>query len=694
MPDLALSVVIPTYNRARLLERTLSSLDAQEGVGAPVEVIVVDDGSDDDTATVVANHPNVVYLRQENAGPAAARNRGWSTARGRIIAFTDDDTIPDPRWLCDLLRAFTADPDLDAAGGSIRPLTLSFLTRFVQAEQHASHGIGADGSIKYLVTANCAYRREVLAALGGFDEAFPAASGEDTDLTLRAQAAGYRMRLLGDALVLHDHPTTLRPIVRAYCKHGRSRRLVLDRNAAGRGTSGARDVFTIDHWRRRYRSYRQVGIGPGGAVAAFGLRLAGLAAYAVGMSESRRAARRPATATRQVAIACPGADHVARGYERVGRDLVALLGSDATLAVTLLKGSGTRRRGESVLPSLRRDRAVGRAISRLLSPSDPDLAAPRRRGRSWSGVLGDLVRRRVSVTPYDLEAATFGVSVLVHAAVHRPDLLVLQDVLTARIVKAGRTFVPGWRTKVLFVNGAPWPGPYPFADVVQHVTPVTWDADADADSRSGPTQVLLPLGTSVPDAVSPADAVAVRRRFGLPETGKIVVSVGTLLDHHKRHLHLIRELAQLPEPRPFLVIAGAPGPDQGPIEAAADALLGDGHRVLHLAPADVAALLSCADLFVLASVNEGFGLVYLEALGAGLPVIAHDGALQRWLLGRHGSYVDMAEPGLLADCVGQVLARDDRWSLDEDRRDYVRDRFSWASLRDDYLALVRQASGG
>lgn len=688
MPDPGLSVVIPTFNRARLLDRTLAALAVQEGLRTDVEVIVVDDGSTDGTAEIVARHPGVVSLRQDNAGPAAARNRGWSTARGRVIAFTDDDTVPDPRWLADLAEAFDAESALDAAGGTVRPLRLNFFTRFVQAEQHASHGVGRDGEIRYLVTANCAYRREVLTALGGFDEAFPVASGEDADLTMRAQARGYRMRLLDGAVVLHDHPDRVGAILKTYLRHGRSRRLVVERNASGAWGRARRDILTPDHWRRRHRAYRAAGHGPVASLAAVGLRVVGLLAYATGMVQSRRGFPRPSGARPiKVFVACPGADHVARGYERVARELTDLLRTDPQLAVSMVKGSGRSCR-DIVLPSLRRDQHVARRISRLLSPAEAKETEPRREGASWRGLFLRLFRRQVSVTPYDIEAVTFGIVLLVQVLIRRPDVLVVQDVLTARVVALGRR-LPRWRTKILFINGTPWPPPYSFADMVQHVTPVTFDEDPA--EKSG--KILLPLGTNRPRGVTSAEAAGFRRRFGLPEEDKVIVSIGTLLDHHKRHLHLIRELATLAEPRPFLVIAGSPNIDQRLIETAASESLGDRQAVIQVGPDDVAALLICADLFVLASLREGFGLVYLEALGAGLPTIAHRDRLQQWILGPFGTYVDMAVPGELASCIESVLTRDDRWSLSEARRRYVEDRFSWGALRDDYVALVRRTSG-
>ncbi|MGH9165980.1 MAG: glycosyltransferase [Acidimicrobiales bacterium] len=688
MAEPAISVVIPTFNRARSLERTLAALLHQED-GPAFEVIVVDDGSTDDTAEVVAGHPAVIYLRQPNSGPATARNRGWSRATGGLIAFTDDDTVPDRRWLADLVAAFAERPDLDAVGGNVQPVRLSLLTRFVQAEQHASHGVDDEGRIVYLVTANCAYRRTVLAALGGFDESFPAASGEDSDLTMRAQVAGHRLVLLDDALVLHDHPDRLRPILRTYLKHGRSRRLVVDKNPSPGWPDRRRRVLTADHWLRRFCAYRAAGLGRAASLLALALRLVGLAAYAAGMSQSRR---RPPTAPAakriRVMVACPGSDHVRRGYERVATELATLLERDPQITVIRVKGSG-RSPDSIVLPSMRRDRLAARCISRVLSADGPADAGTRRPDRSRVSLLVRLLRRRVVITAYDVEALSFGLSLLCLTFVRRPDLLVLQDVSTARVLGFGRA-LPGWRTKLLFVNGAPWPAPYHFADAVQHVTPETWEADPATDWD----KALLPLGTNVPDALARDEVAGRRRHFGLPEHGQVVISVGTLLDGHKRHGHLIREVARLPVPRPFLVIAGSPNADQARLARSADELLGSHHKVICVGADEVADLLACADLFVLASLREGFGLVYLEALAAGLPAIVHDHPLQRWLLGPFGTYVDMARSGALADAIAQALGRDERWSLADARRGYVDGRFSWDALRPDYLDLVRRTCTG
>lgn len=287
-----LSVVVPTYGRPGSLERLLDALDRQDAA-TPFEVVVVDDGSPQaDVAAVVARHPRARYLRQANAGPAAARNRGWRAATGDVIAFADDDVVPTPTWASELVAEFNGEPGLHALGGAIVPLGDGHLDRFAQLEHHVDHGVDDDGSVRYLVTANCAWRRSVLEQLGGFDEAFPSASGEDTDLTLRAVESGFRLRTTTAATVAHENPTSLRAILRTYHRHGRSRaRIVAAHPDAGWGRR-RRSLLTVRHWRERYRHYRDGGCDVGQATTYTVLRMVGLVWYGAGIVASRRD-RRP-----------------------------------------------------------------------------------------------------------------------------------------------------------------------------------------------------------------------------------------------------------------------------------------------------------------------------------------------------------------------------------------------------------------
>ncbi len=172
------SVVVPTCRRAQLLDRCLSALLAQDLEAAAYEVIVADDAASGETKRQVEKwarlaRPALVYIPvRETHGPAAARNAGWRMARGEIIAFTDDDCLPDPAWL----RAGTAAlaDGAAAAWGRIRMPLPHPPTDYQRNEAGLEQA--------EFVTANCFCRRDALEAVDGFDERFTMAWREDADL--------------------------------------------------------------------------------------------------------------------------------------------------------------------------------------------------------------------------------------------------------------------------------------------------------------------------------------------------------------------------------------------------------------------------------------------------------------------------------------------------------------------------------
>ena len=196
------TVVVPTYRRPDLLERCLDALRCQALPAASYEVVVVDDARSDETRAQVERWADdthaVRYVRPEgdSRGPAAARNAGWRAARGWLVAFTDDDTIPDSKWLPAARAEFRhAEPRLDAAWGRIDvPLPV----RPTDYERDAA-GLERAG----FVTANCFVRRDVLASLGGFDERFTCAWREDSDLYFRLVSGGHRVSHIAAARVVH-----------------------------------------------------------------------------------------------------------------------------------------------------------------------------------------------------------------------------------------------------------------------------------------------------------------------------------------------------------------------------------------------------------------------------------------------------------------------------------------------------------
>lgn len=160
-----IDIVVPTFNRANMLERVIASLVTQSYPSERYQVIVIDDGSTDETWTrlqeMATRYARLKVLHIAHAGPYAARNEGWRAGRGDIVAFTDDDCVPDPGWLAVIATAFSNHPE--ALGVQGKTVTVPELVTPL------THQIVVRGPNYLYQTCNIAYRREVLSAVGGFD---------------------------------------------------------------------------------------------------------------------------------------------------------------------------------------------------------------------------------------------------------------------------------------------------------------------------------------------------------------------------------------------------------------------------------------------------------------------------------------------------------------------------------------------
>ena len=195
-----ISVVVPTYNRPELLVRCLRAMAAQTLSKAVFEVIVVSDGPDPVTARILIpwlrlNAIDLIYLSTPvKKGPAAARNLGWLTARSAVVAFTDDDCLPDPEWLQAFADQYSGQQRCAWSGHTQVPLPdepTDFalnLSRLEEAE---------------FITANCACTKEALLSTGGFDERFKLAWREDSDLHFKLLKQGIPVLKVPEAKVVH-----------------------------------------------------------------------------------------------------------------------------------------------------------------------------------------------------------------------------------------------------------------------------------------------------------------------------------------------------------------------------------------------------------------------------------------------------------------------------------------------------------
>jgi len=207
--SLDVAVVVPAYNAAVTLPDTLAALARQTYDAGRVDVVVVDDGSTDDTAAVAARFAASV-VRQDNQGPAAARNAGVAASSGDVIVFTDADCVPEPDFLTALTAPLRADPDVAGAQGAYSTTQQSLTARFAQLEFEDRYAYAARFPCLDLVaTYAAAFRRAVFTEAGGFDTAFTRADNEDTELSYRLCRLGRRLVFAPAARVAHRHPATL-----------------------------------------------------------------------------------------------------------------------------------------------------------------------------------------------------------------------------------------------------------------------------------------------------------------------------------------------------------------------------------------------------------------------------------------------------------------------------------------------------
>ena len=248
------SVVIPTYNRAGSLIKALENLVSQTISPEKYEIIVVDDGSTDDTDFQVSRlcqgfggqasfklkvkSPEIRYFKIENGGPAKARNFGIKEAGGDIIFFTDDDCTVPSNWMEMLIAGFKKYPEAAGVGGWIWPpegeLEKSAVSRFLHFESFFKHPIVGSfirnheilsndplmcfGNFAYN-TANVCYKKKVLQRIGGFRANFYWPGSEDNDLAFRITRTGHSLLYL-PFHVIHSKVMTLSEFAKLHFHRG------------------------------------------------------------------------------------------------------------------------------------------------------------------------------------------------------------------------------------------------------------------------------------------------------------------------------------------------------------------------------------------------------------------------------------------------------------------------------------------
>jgi 1,2-diacylglycerol 3-alpha-glucosyltransferase len=366
----------------------------------------------------------------------------------------------------------------------------------------------------------------------------------------------------------------------------------------------------------------------------------------------------------KVLLSCAGLDHARRGFESFARACFEALRGEPGLELQLVKGSGPAAPGERSVATLNRDAGAARVLARA-------------------------ARRE----PFVVEHVTHGLRLIPFVRRHRPDVVYMSEWHVGAVLDRWRR-LSRQRFAIVLNNGSSATPPYERFDLVQHLTPgaYRWVVDRGADPERS---AVLPYGFDIPARLDPVrgeERRALREQLGLPADRRIVISVAAI-NRQKRIDYLVEEIAGLPEPRPFLLGLGQAEEETPPLRALAAERLGpDGHSMRTVPQDEVRRHLDASDVFVLCSLWEALPLALVEAMGRGLPCIAHRHPVMEHALGDRGHAADLERPGELRErlaAIGEDELAPER-AVERHRSTY--EEYSWDTLRPRYVELFRRAA--
>jgi glycosyltransferase involved in cell wall biosynthesis len=338
-------------------------------------------------------------------------------------------------------------------------------------------------------------------------------------------------------------------------------------------------------------------------------------------------------------------------------DLFRVLGED--VEVTAFKGGGPRGPRERVLRFVTRNGPIPRLLP---------------------------VHRLVRRTPYYTECATFALALLPHLARGRFELVHVIDLPLAAFLFRLRNLLR-LDFRLLYTEGtSAEPRYYPPADHVHQISRAARER-AVAHGIPESMQTLIPAGVFPERFAVSQGRDELRVRHGVARDAFVVLSVAALNRYHKRTDYLIEEAAGLPADA-LLWLDGSLDHGDPDLVDLAKRRLGQRCRVTQVPSDQVGELYRLADVMVLGSLDEAFGISIIEASMAGLPVITHDTPHFRWLFPQPEDHVDMSRPGALAARLLELREPARRQALV--RAAATRARFDWANLRRQYLDLYAE----
>jgi O-antigen biosynthesis protein len=222
------SIVVASYNGSRTLKICLASL---EKLNYPdYEVILIDDGSTDNTCRIASDYPQFRYIHQENKGLSVARNTGISAATGEVVAFTDSDCRADEDWLYYLINDLVSSDFAGIGGHNFLPPEDSWVAAAVMVSPGGpAHVMLNDREAEHIPGCNMAFYKWALDEIGGFDPVYRKA-GDDVDVCWRLQQAGYHIGFSAAGFVWHYRRSTVNAYLKQQAGYGEAEALLITKH--------------------------------------------------------------------------------------------------------------------------------------------------------------------------------------------------------------------------------------------------------------------------------------------------------------------------------------------------------------------------------------------------------------------------------------------------------------------------------
>jgi glycosyltransferase involved in cell wall biosynthesis len=245
------SVIVCTFNGAKKIKNCLDALKNQKYPSEYIEMIIVDDGSIDNISEIISKYPSFKYIKHEkNFGLGKSRNTGLANASGNIIVFTDDDCIPDKKWIQELANKYK-NQEIDGIGGKIESYNFeNIIEKYITYSKspiysHVVRSTNRNRIFDYIINifkykrreleegqqlfslmgANSSYRKSMLDKIGGCDNSLR--RGVDWDLNIRLQKKFSPKFVYCDkAIVYHKHRTNLKSFTRHMYQYGKAQSIV------------------------------------------------------------------------------------------------------------------------------------------------------------------------------------------------------------------------------------------------------------------------------------------------------------------------------------------------------------------------------------------------------------------------------------------------------------------------------------